>query len=102
MPDPDVVKGAGAASGPRIADPGNVNEFPCPVPGEVLSYSVKPGQVLKAGEPLCILESMKMEMKISVPAELDGKEVKDLPCKGRTKEKQGDILTPGDLLIEVK
>ena len=24
--------------------------------------------------PLCVLESMKMEMKISVPEELDGKE----------------------------
>ena len=25
----------------------------------------------------------------------------DLPCKGRTKEKQGDILAPGDLMIEL-
>jgi len=49
-----------------------------------------------------VLESMKMEMKISVPDELDGKVVKSLPCKIRTKEKQGDLLMPGDLLLEVE
>jgi biotin carboxyl carrier protein len=48
------------------------------------------------------LESMKMEMKISVPDELDGLEVKALPCKSRTKIDQGDILSPGDLLLELK
>ena len=37
-------------------------------------YNVSVGDVLKAGEPLVVLESMKMEMKISVPEELDGKE----------------------------
>jgi biotin carboxyl carrier protein len=72
------------------------------VPGELLSYSVEVGAVLKAGEPLCVLESMKMEMKISVPDELDGKVVKSLPCSVRTKEKQGDLLMPGDLLMEVE
>ena len=57
---------------------------------------------MKAGAPLCVLESMKMEMKISVPDELDGLTVRALPCKGRTKEKQGDLLAPGDLLLELK
>merc|ERR1712093_661218 len=100
-PDPDAAVVASAASGPRKATPGNKHELPTIVPGELLSYAVSPGDVLKAGEPLCVLESMKMEMKISVPEELDGMEVKALPCKGRTKEKQGDILSPGDLLLEL-
>jgi len=100
--DPDAAVGATAASGPRKATPGNANELACIVPGEVLSYSVKPGDVLKAGDPLVVLESMKMEMKISVPDEIDGKKVKSLPCKGRTKEAQGDILAPGDLLLELE
>lgn len=26
----------------------------------------------------------------------------DLPCKGRTKEAQGDILAPGDLMVELQ
>jgi len=103
MPDPEAAKGgAAAASGPRKAEPGNSNHLPTVVPGELLSYAVAVGDKLKVGAPLCVLESMKMEMKISVPESLDGKEVLTLPCKGRTKETQGDILAPGDLLIEVK
>jgi biotin carboxyl carrier protein len=101
-PDPNAAVGKSAKSGPAKADPGNKNHVPCAVPGEVLVYSVKSGDVLKAGGPLVVLESMKMEMKISVPDELDGKVVKNLPCKIRTKEAQGDLLMPGDLLLEVE
>merc|ERR1719277_1084335 len=101
MADPDAAVAASGASGPRKATPGNKYELPCIVPGEVLSYNVKPGDVLKAGDPLCVLESMKMEMKISVPPELDGKEVKATPVRGRTKTDQGEMLQPGDLLLEV-
>merc|ERR1740138_870685 len=102
MADPDAVVSASVDSGPRKATPGDIHQLACVVPGEVLTYSVKVGDVLKAGDPLCVLESMKMEMKISVPDELDGLKVKALPCKGRTKEKQGDILSPGDLLLELE
>merc|ERR1712238_118565 len=102
MADPDAAMGASAASGPRKAESGNKHHLPTVVPGELLSYSVNVGDVLEAGKPLCVLESMKMEMKISVPDELDGMEVKSLPCNGRTKEKQGDILAPGDLLLEMQ
>eukprot|EP00439_Symbiodinium_sp_Y106_P030902 s1515_g3.t1 len=102
LPDPDAVASAAAAgSGPRKATPGNKFEVPTVVPGEVLSYAVKVGDTLEKGQILCVLESMKMEMKIPVPDELVGLKVKDLPCKGRTKEKQGDILAPGDLMIEL-
>lgn len=102
LPDPDAALATSANSGPRKATPGNKYELAAVVPGELLSYAVKPGDKLKAGEPMCVLESMKMEMKISVPDELNGMEVKALPCKGRTKEKQGDILAPGDLLLEMQ
>jgi len=100
--DPDAVVSSKANSGPRKAAPGNKLELPCAVPGEVLVYNVKAGDVLKKGAPLVVLESMKMEMKISVPDELDGLKVKALPCKIRTKEFQGDILAPGDLLLEME
>merc|ERR1719373_554379 len=102
MADPDAAVAATADSGPRKATPGDKYQLPCIVPGEVLLYNVKVGDVLKAGDPLCVLESMKMEMKISVPDEIDGKAVKALPCNVRTKEKQGDILAPGDLLLELE
>eukprot|EP00933_Yihiella_yeosuensis_P071818 TRINITY_DN80059_c0_g1_i1.p1 TRINITY_DN80059_c0_g1~~TRINITY_DN80059_c0_g1_i1.p1 ORF type:complete len:1309 (-),score=305.53 TRINITY_DN80059_c0_g1_i1:114-4040(-) len=102
IPDPDAAVATSAKSGPRKATPGNKLEVPTMVPGEMLSYAVKVGDTLKKGEPLCVLESMKMEMKLSVPDELDGLVVKDLPCKGRTKEKQGDIISPGDLMLELQ
>jgi len=97
--DPNAVVGANADSGPRKAS--GKHELGCAVPGEVLLYNVKVGDVLKAREALCVLESMKMEMKISVPEELDGMVVANLPCNQRTKEKQGDLLAPGDLLLEL-
>merc|ERR1719210_1221684 len=102
MPDPDAAAVAAEGGGLRKATPGNPNELPTVVPGELLFYSVKEGDKLTAGDPLCVLESMKMEMKISVPQELDGKIVASCPVKGRTKEKQGDLLAPGDLLLVVK
>merc|ERR1719203_2446018 len=102
MADPNAAVGSSAKSGPRKADPGNRLELGTVVPGELLLYNVKEGDKLEAGAPLCVLESMKMEMKISVPDELDGLIVKSLPVKGRTKEKQGELLAPGDLLLECK
>merc|ERR1712151_1157041 len=102
MADPDAAIAVTADSGPRKATPGDKYQLPCIVPGEVLLYNVKVGDVLKAGSPLCVLESMKMEMKISVPEEIDGMAVKALPRNIRTKEKQGDILAPGDLLLELE
>lgn len=102
LPDPDAASVGASSGGLRKATPGNKLEVPTMVPGELLSYAVKVGDVLKKGQPLCVLESMKMEMKLSVPDELDGLVVKALPLKGRTKEKQGDILSPGDLMLELE
>ncbi len=84
-----------------MADPTNPNDFATVVPGEILSYYVKAGDVLTAGEPMCVFESMKMEVKIAVPDHLDGREVKALPCNERTATKQGDILSPGQVLLEL-
>ncbi|XOC83021.1 acetyl/propionyl/methylcrotonyl-CoA carboxylase subunit alpha (plasmid) [Microvirga sp. M2] len=42
----------------------------CPMPGLVKAISVSPGQEVKAGEPLCIVEAMKMENVLR--AERDG------------------------------
>ena len=58
--------------------------------------------MLKAGQPFCAVESMKMEVKISVPDAFNGMVVKGLPCNVRTEEKQGDLVLPGDLLLEAK
>jgi len=47
-----MIERSGAAS---------VNALLCPMPGLVKSIAVKVGQEVKAGEPLCMVEAMKME-----------------------------------------
>lgn len=39
-----------------------------PLPGVVLDVRVRPGQVIEAGDIVCILEAMKMENEIPSPA----------------------------------
>ena len=41
-----------------------------PITGKILSVNVKPGDAVKEGDTLCILESMKMENPILAP--MDG------------------------------
>ena len=40
-----------------------------PMPGNILSVNVKPGDAVKAGQILMILEAMKMENEILAPAD---------------------------------
>lgn len=50
-----------------------VDAVMAPMPGKVISAMVKVGEKVKAGDPLIILESMKMEMAVrsAVDAEVD-------------------------------
>ncbi len=63
----------------------------CPMPGLVLSIAVKPGQELKAGETVAIVEAMKMENVLR--AERDGT-VKTV------KVKQGDSVAVDAVIME--
>lgn len=38
-----------------------------PIPGNVWKILVEPGQIVQAGQPVVILESMKMEMEVQSP-----------------------------------
>jgi 3-methylcrotonyl-CoA carboxylase alpha subunit len=38
-----------------------------PMPGKVLSFAVKPGDWVLAGQPLAVMEAMKMEHTLSAP-----------------------------------
>jgi 3-methylcrotonyl-CoA carboxylase alpha subunit len=40
-----------------------------PMPGKVVSFAVKAGDVVKSGQPLAVLEAMKMEHTIAAPAD---------------------------------
>lgn len=40
-----------------------------PITGKIISVEVKPGDEVKEGDTICILESMKMENPILAPAD---------------------------------
>ena len=60
-----------------------------PMPGKVIGTLVKPGEKVSAGDPLVILESMKME--VAVRADRDG-EVKEILASEGSVVKRGQGL----------
>ena len=74
--------GAAAAAGDIVA----------PIPGNVLQVLVVPGQVVRAGEVLCILEAMKMENEIAAPMDGTVESIQVSP---------GDAVAAGQPLVTV-
>ncbi len=66
-----------------------------PIPGKVIGVNVKLGNVVKEGDTICILESMKMENPIVSPVDGTVVEIKLTP---------GQVVESGDLvaIIEYK
>jgi biotin carboxyl carrier protein len=64
-----------------------------PMPGQVRSVEVAPGEAVKKGQTLLVIEAMKMEMRVQAPR--DGT-VKRLLAK------QGDTVERGQLLVEME
>jgi biotin carboxyl carrier protein len=91
--------GVAAADGPRKAT--GTLEIAADVPGELVKYSVIEGDTLAEGQPLCTLESMKMQIVLPCPARFAGHRVKALPGRVRTDRDQGELLAKGDLVLEV-
>jgi 3-methylcrotonyl-CoA carboxylase alpha subunit len=63
-----------------------------PMPGQVLKVLVTPGQQVSAGDPLIILEAMKMEQTLK--AAMDG-------FVEAVSVRPGDIVAPGDSLVHI-
>ena len=59
-----------AARMPEKAPPDTSRFLLSPIPGLVVSLAAAPGQAVKAGEPLCVVDAMKMENVLR--AERDG------------------------------
>lgn len=68
-----------------------VQDVKAPMPGLVLSIAVSPGQEVKKGDALIILEAMKMENVLKSPA--DGKVKEVLVTQGQAVEKNLKLIT---------
>ena len=63
------------------------------MPGRVVSIEVKPGDEVKRGQTVCVIESMKMEQNIASPK--DGR-VASVPVSA------GDSVQRGQTLVELE
>ncbi|MEM7107319.1 MAG: biotin/lipoyl-containing protein [Bacteroidota bacterium] len=68
-----------------------INDVKAPMPGLILSLSVEEGQEVKKGDPLLILEAMKMENVIKSPSDGVIKLIK---------ASQGDSVEKNQVLIQ--
>jgi biotin carboxyl carrier protein len=74
----------------KAADPRTILSF---IPGTVLEIMIKPGQIVKKGDDLMILEAMKMQNRLK--CSMDGK-VKLISVK------VGDKVSKGTVLLELE
>lgn len=73
------------------AHSGKVNNIKAPMPGLIINMKVQVGDTVKAGDPLLILEAMKMENMLKSPGDGVVKSVK---------VKKGDTVEKNQVLIE--
>ena len=88
VPAAKTAAPAAAAPAPKKAAAG-ANAIVAPLPGSVVSISVKAGDAVKSGLQLAVIEAMKMENEILAPA--DGT-VKAVHCSAGQAVQQGDAL----------
>ena len=58
---------AAPKAAPVSAAPAGGTKVTAPMPGTILGVNVKDGDAVKAGQPIFVLEAMKMESDISAP-----------------------------------
>ena len=78
-----------APAAPRAAAPAGGTVVSAPMPGTILSVNVQPGQAVKKGDILVMLEAMKMENEIMAP--VDGTVSGLNVAKGQSVQ-SGDVL----------
>lgn len=66
---PVAAPAPAAAPAPKAAPAGNAGAIAvkAPMPGTIMKVNVAPGDAVKKGDVLCVLEAMKMENDISAP-----------------------------------
>ncbi len=79
-------KTAGLSAGPSVE-----KHFKAPMPGLVMQIKVEPGQQVKTGDPLVVIEAMKMENILKAKGKATVKAVN---------VSQGQSVEKGDKLVE--
>ncbi|MFL7813245.1 MAG: biotin/lipoyl-containing protein [Anaerolineales bacterium] len=62
--DDKLVEGKAAI---QSVPAGTSCQVTAPMPGDIIQILVKPGQAVQTGEPLCVLDAMKMKNTIHAP-----------------------------------
>jgi pyruvate carboxylase subunit B len=94
--DPDAAAAASSAGTAQAAEPiaaAPDSVVTAPMPGLVLRYLVDEGERVKAGDPVVLLEAMKMQNNL--PAPRDGR-------VARVVFKAGDNVNRGDVLLTLE
>jgi pyruvate carboxylase len=73
----------------RKADPGKPGEVGAPIPGAVTMLHIEPGEAVKKGDRLLVIEAMKMQTSIYAPV---AGIVKDIVVKARDTVESHDLL----------
>ncbi len=69
------------------------NVISSPMPGKIIAVNASAGDTVKAGDPLIIMEAMKMEMTLEAPR--DG-------VVAAVKTESGALVSDGDVLLEME
>lgn len=87
-PAAPVAAPAPKAAPKKVATPANGTKLEAPMPGMVVGFKVEDGTEVKKGQPVVVLEAMKMENDITAP---ESGTVSFMMAKGST-VKTGDLI----------
>src|SRR5829696_6781550 len=89
LTDPKHLRGAAAAGG----DQGGRAQIKAPMPGKVVRVLVEAGQAVEAGQPVVVVEAMKMQNELKSPKSGNVAELR---------AEAGATVNAGDVLVVVE